>query len=112
MADLHIYLHVVPDPAVHALSEQVSAVSEQVGAMNAELTVKFNELSDKVSGLTSVEQSVKVTLEGLSAIVADLRSQVGDNAGAIAKIDELSAAIGDVSTKLSADVVANTPAAA
>lgn len=82
--------------------------------MNAAMQAKFDELKVKVEAETSVVQSAKTLMDGLSAQIAALKDQLangGDPSAVTAALDELGAAIDAGKQALADAVVANTPQA-
>ena len=74
------------------------------------LSDKIDALTTEVEQMKTVEQSAVTLLNGLSAIIADLKNGVTDPA-VLAKIDAANAALDAAKNDLAAAVTANTPAA-
>lgn len=117
--DIHVYLHDVPG----SVSQALESILTQVGALMATVADVKTAIDNVVAKTTSEEttlNSAMTLLNGLSAIIADLKAQL---AAALASADPaaLQAAVDAVNAlgvKIDADkqalanaVVANTPAA-
>ncbi|HEX3058060.1 MAG TPA: hypothetical protein VHP62_01790 [Usitatibacter sp.] len=74
------------------------------------LSDKIDALTDEVTQMKTVEQSAVTLLNGLTAIIADLKNGVTDPA-VLAKIDAAVAALDAAKNDLAAGISANTPAA-
>jgi hypothetical protein len=96
--DVHHFFHPADEAILHRIEAKMSALSD-----------KLDTLTSDVSGLPTIVQSVKALLEGLNAIIADLKSGTTDPAQ-LARIDEANAAIEAAKGDLVAAVTANTPA--
>lgn len=99
---IDLYIHNGGDDPVLAflrrLEHKMSAVTD-----------KLDELAAKVAENTTAEQSAITLLNGLSAIIADLKNGLTDQP-ALDKITALEAAVDAAKADLAAAVVANTPA--
>ena len=107
---IDVYIHADDhDPVTTTLGKVVAALQKVEHHMSA-LTDKIDELADKVAQNTTAEQSAITLLNGLSAIIADLKNGLTDQA-ALDKIAALETAVDAAKSDLAAAVVANTPAA-
>ena len=87
---------------------------DSIMATVAELQAALTALSAKVAAETDIVQSVETLLNGLTAMIADLKTQLAAAGVPQAVLDQvaaLSTAVDGMSTQLSADVTKNTPAA-
>jgi DNA repair ATPase RecN len=116
---LHVYIDDTPDGVNQALKKILTHLGAIMASV-ADIKTSVDALSVKVTAEESVIDSVVTLLNGLSAMIADLKSQLAaaiaanDPAAIQAVADSLSA----LSTKVDADkqkladaATANTPAA-
>ena len=106
---IDVYVHASDDP-VTALLTKVMAALQQMEQTMITLSDKIDALTTEVEQMKTVEQSAVTLLNGLSAIIADLKNGVTDPA-VLAKIDAANAALDAAKNDLAAAVTANTPAA-
>jgi len=103
---VHHYIHADND-LVSVLRE----VSKEIRAMNEALQAKLEALTAEVTAVVDVETSAVTALNGVTAVIADLRDQLA-NAGAtpeqLALIDDGVAKLEASKAGLAAAVAANT----
>jgi uncharacterized membrane protein YheB (UPF0754 family) len=117
--ELHVHLHDSPPDervlrGLEKLSTQIAAMAAKELVMNKDVQTKLDDLTSKVAAETSVTQSVKTLLEGLSAQIAALKDQVaagGDPTEILAALDTIGATLATNNQALADAVTANTPAA-
>lgn len=101
--NLHVYLHGADMAILSRIEAKMSALSD-----------KIDELTAKVTAETTVEQAAITLLQGLSAEIADLKSQL-QNAGVdpalLQKLTDLGTTIDTRKQVLADAITANTPAA-
>jgi hypothetical protein len=106
---IDVYVHASDDPVTALLTKIMAALQKMEQTMSA-LSDKIDALTAEVEQMKTVEQSAVTLLNGLSAIIADLKNGVTDPA-VLAKIDAANAALDAAKNDLAAAVTANTPAA-
>jgi hypothetical protein len=106
---IDVYVHASDDPVTALLTKVTEALQKMEQTMSA-LTDKIDALTDEVTQMKTVEQSAVTLLNGLTAIIADLKNGVSDPV-VLAKIDAAISAISAAKNDLAAAVVADTPAA-
>ena len=108
--EFHVYLHVEPASVTQPLDPiltQLRALVAQVTSMDTATQQKLDALSLAVAKGTSIEQSVKTLLEGLSAQIAALKTGVSDPA-VLAALDQATSLLEANTARFAADVAANT----
>jgi hypothetical protein len=106
---IDVYIHAADhdDPIMSMLGKVIAALQKVEHTMSV-LSDKIDALTDEVTALRTVEDSAVALIEGLSAIIADLKNSTTDPA-LLVKIDAALAAINEGKNKLAAGVAAGTP---
>jgi chromosome segregation ATPase len=103
---LDVYLH-------FADTNPITAILSRIEEKMSQLSDKIDELTTKVTAETTVEQAAITLLQGLSAQIADLKTQL-QNAGVdpalLQKLTDLGSTIDARKQALADAIVANTPA--
>jgi hypothetical protein len=106
---IDVYVHATDDP-VTSLLTKVMAALQKMEQMMSDLTDKVDKLTSDVADLPTIAQSVEALVDGLNAIIADLKNSTVDPA-VLAKIDAANAAIETAKAQLVAAVQRGTPTA-
>jgi hypothetical protein len=106
---IDVYVHASDDPVTSLLTKVTAALQKMEHTMSV-LSDKIDALTDEVTQMKTVEQSAVTLLNGLTAIIADLKNGVTDPA-VLAKIDAAVSALDAAKADLAAGITANTPSA-
>jgi cell division septum initiation protein DivIVA len=111
-----VHLHGTTDAAVlqhlEAIKQTLQTLVSEVSHMNAQVQAKIDELRVKVEAETSVVQSAKTLLDGLSAQIAALKdAAAGADPAVLDAITALETTVDSNKQALADAVTANTPAA-
>jgi hypothetical protein len=92
--DVHIHIG-EDDPvlaALRRLEHKMSALSDKVDELVTHVTDLKTAVSSGMSQITTVAQNVAVALDGLAALIADLRTQLANQGVDQATLDKITAA--------------------
>jgi uncharacterized protein YoxC len=106
--DVNIHTSDHEDKTASMLSH-VIALLQRIAHLMSDLNVKVDTLVSEVADLPTIAQSVETLVDGLNAIIADLRNSTTDPA-VLAKIDQANTTIDAAKARFVAAVQRGTPA--
>lgn len=104
---IDVYVHATDDPVIALLTKIMAALQQMEQTMSV-LSDKVDELGGKITQLTAVIENVETQLDGMAAIIAELRAGTSDQA-ALDKITALEATVDSVKATLAARAAADNP---
>lgn len=114
ISDIHIHLHVPPDPEVLArlsvIDHKLDLISSKEDAIMSLETDALDQAEAAAAANSAADDAAEALLVKIAALIADLKNNQTDPA-TVARINALSTALNARAAQLSAAVVAGTPAA-
>lgn len=114
ISDIHIHLHVKPDSEVLAglgvIKQKLDLIVHKEDQIMSLETDALDQAEAAAAANSAADDAAEALLVKIAALIADLKNNQTDPA-TVARITALSTALNDRASRLSAAVVAGTPAA-